>query len=205
MLPLLLTAALFAQVPSPSLTPMGDSFETAGASSASGEAIPEATDAVAPEKDQSIRLLRIPLETVAGVVTGIGVGLIGAAVGCGIAANCNSGDDEIPPSAVYFILAAPVGLPIGAYLVGNALDGDGSLLGAYGGLFAAGALSGGLALMTGNHFDDSPVAGTISVLAFLLGPPIGYELSSHAHKIAKVNVVPMLGRSGSGLSLVAQF
>ena len=201
MLPLLLTTALLAQSPAlAAATPTPASLTPVEVPAA-----PTPLAVSTRDESQSIRLLRIPLETLAGVVTGVGVGLVGAAIGCGIGGHCSGGGEEIPPAAAYFIVTAPLGLPIGTWLVGDALDGDGSLLAAYGGLAAAGALTGGMALAMGNHFDDTALPADLGLVAFLLGPAIGYELSSHAHKLAKVNVVPLLTRNASGLSLVAQF
>lgn len=181
MFPALLSLALLAQAPAaPDLTPLP----------------PE-------HQDQSIRLLRFPLETIGGVAMGVGAGLLTSALVCGITGS-HGGGEEVPACLGTFFIVGPLAMPLGTYLMGNLLDGDGSLLATYGGLGAAGLVTGALALGLGNHFDDGPGPAYLCTALFLIGPALGYELSSHAHR-SQVQVVPTLGSGSAGLSLVGTF
>lgn len=180
MFPALLSLALIAQVPS----------------------TPELTPHPPEHPDQSIRLLRAPLETLAGVGMGITAGLVTTALVCAISGG--RGGEELPPCVGTFFIVGGLAMPLGTYLVGNWLDGDGSLLASYGGLAAAGLITGALALILGNHFDDGPVPADVSIALFLIAPTIGYELTSPAHR-SHLQVLPTVSPKSAGLALVGTF
>src|SRR5262249_49873000 len=144
------------------------------------------------------------LEIAGGAVFGIAVGLGATLLTCAVSSRSN-GDDDIPPCLAAFVITTPLMIPLGTWLVGTAMDGDGSLLAAYAGMGAALATSGAMALAMGNHFDDGPVPTTLGYTLALVGPAIGYELTSHAHKGRTLSVAPMLSPHTQGLALAGTF
>lgn len=183
MLPVLLTLSLLAQSPAPELAP-------------------RATPYSEPDPVDSMRPLRIPLETVGGAAFALAVGLGATFLVCA-AAGPNGGTEDVPPCLLTGAILTPLALPLGTWLVGNALDGNGSLLACYGGLLASGALVAGMALGMGNAFDDSPVPTYLSWALIAIGPTVGYELTTHSDR--RLALVPVLGGGRSGLALVGTF
>lgn len=115
----------------------------------------------------------VAIEALGGLVGGMGLG-IGAALALGGLFSA-SGDCDATCGLVAAVLALPavaIGIPLGVYVAGELIDGEGRFLPAFGGMLAGvgGAL---LLALTG-----SSLVTTLAVLTFpIAGAVIGYELS----------------------------
>lgn len=167
-------------------------------------AMPPDLTPVVPKQDGSIRAVRVPLEMLGGALSGLGAGILGAAVYCGLA-SCH-GLDAFSGLAVG-VLAAPLGISAGATVMGNLADGDGSYwastLGALGG-------TGLDALLLAVDDDEGTLKGLTLVALPLVGAALGYELTSVAHRSAltEVTLTPLAtpGPHGmAGLALAGRF
>jgi hypothetical protein len=137
-------------------------------------------DGPAEEDDRPSRGLRILAETGAGLLTGLGGGLVGVFAGAGLCEAGLVGSQGgfigcLDAGVGGLLLGAGAGFALGVWWGGEAAGGDGKLLGAMAG-FGGGAALGLLA-----------VAATQSANGLLIGLPlsmigaiVGYELSQRA-------------------------
>ena len=138
-----------------------------------------------------------------GALGGLGGALVGFGVGLGAAAAIHPvGLDVLAvvflPTIVVGVAGVAVGMPLGVFLAGNALDGHGNgwltaLFGMTG--MAAGALVGGLLYSPGGGF--APMIA-LSLTGGLLGSVLAYEISS-------VAISPAVGPGSAGLNVKGTF
>ncbi len=136
----------------------------------------EDTGAPREEASRPSQGLRILAETGAGLLTGVGGGLVGALLGGGLcdASGIGSQGGFVPcfnATAVGLLLGGGAAFALGVWWGGEAVGGDGQLLGAmigFGSVVAAGLL---LGLATENPFGALIVATPFS----LIGAIVGYE------------------------------
>ena len=183
----------------------------AGADGARSEDVPVVVPPTL-EEDGSTRPVRFSLGVLGGAVGGAAVAVGTVLVFC--SAEPNDGWCVLPGALLGTMLAATVGIPLGAWGMGHLLDGDGSFLAAL-----AGTLAGSLAFY-GVWSVMNATGGGISTAETWLGyaaltlPPIGaalgYELtSSHSRKAAaegrRLSLAPAVMPGGGGLALVGAF